>query len=123
LKDTHGRTSLGRFVEDVHATLPVQQSQSTKRDEAPSVSIGALLQPLLRISDPGSGWPSKGTLSLDGQTYEVDIYVRSIGGSARGRNLERRFQNPAQCIPIVDDPTRYELLCGIWQDRASSARS
>lgn len=74
----------------------------------------ALLGTQLRNVDGTDGWPMKADLALGDKTHPVAIYVRMVGGSARGNPLERRFQNPAQDRPIKDDPDRYELLFGIW---------
>jgi hypothetical protein len=115
-RETHGRTSLGRFVNDMRAKLPANQ-QPRAPEEPPELALAKMLGATLSISDPGAGWPSRGTLRLDGQAHAVDIYVRRIGGSSRGNPLERRFQNPAQRAAIVDDPNRYELLFGIWEEQ------
>lgn len=115
-RETHGRTSLGRFVHDIRAKLPARQ-QPRAPEEPVEVALAKLLAATLSLSDPGAGWPSKGTLTLDGQAHAVDIYARRIGGSSRGNPLERRFQNPVQSSAIVDDPNRYELLFGIWQEQ------
>ncbi len=115
-RETHGRTSLGRFVHDVRAKLPAKQ-QPRALEEPVEVALAKLLAATLSLSEPGAGWPSKGTLTLDGQAHAVDVYARRIGGSSRGNPLERRFQNPAQRAAIVDDPSRYELLFGVWQEQ------
>ncbi|MBA3405879.1 MAG: ATP-binding protein [Gemmatimonadaceae bacterium] len=115
-RETHGGTSLGRFIHDVRAKLPAKQ-QPRAPEEPVEVALAKLLGATLSLFEPGSGWPSKGTLTLDGQSHAVDVYARRIGGSSRGNPLERRFQNPAQRAAIVDDPNRYELLFGIWQEQ------
>jgi hypothetical protein len=49
---------------------------------------------VLRIGDPGSGWPSLGTLVVDGVPVPVSLFVASVGLSHRERDeVERRFQN------------------------------
>ena len=127
LQATHGRTLLGNFVSQLRAESATaldddddaEVAEGIGPDEsAPALSIGDLLRPALTVTEGGSGgWPTKGTLTVNGQAFDVAIYARRIGGSARGRNLERRFQNPAQGTPIVDDPSRHELLFGIWQEQ------
>ena len=127
LQATHGRTLLGNYVSQLRAESATaladdddeDVAEATGADETASVmSIGELLRPALAVTDANSGgWPTKGTLTIDGQAFDVAIYARRIGGSARGRNLERRFQNPAQGTPIIDDPSRHELLFGIWQEQ------
>lgn len=138
LQATHGRTLLGNYVSqlrsesatalaeeeddeevgvDVAEKSPGRAERSARDDASPAMSLGELLRPALAVIDAGSGWPTKGTLTVDSQTFDVVIYARRIGGSARGRHLERRFQNPAQGTPIIDDPNRHELLLGIWQEQ------
>lgn len=127
LQATHGRTLLGNFVSQLRAesATPLDEDDDADvadgagpDDSAPVLRIGDILRPALTVTDAGSGsWPNKGTLTINGEAFDVAIYARRIGGSARGRNLERRFQNPAQGTPIVDDPSRHELLFGIWQEQ------
>lgn len=81
-----------------------------------------LLQELLGPAfDAESGsencWPVRGALRVDGVVHQVSMYVRPIGGSSRGNVQERRFQNPSQRAPISDDPDRYELLLGLWNEQ------
>lgn len=59
-------------------------------------------------------WPFRGVLKVGEHDFDVSIYARVVGGSSRGNPLERRFQNPSQRSPIVDEPDRYELLLGLW---------
>jgi Histidine kinase-, DNA gyrase B-, and HSP90-like ATPase len=115
-RETHGRTSLGRFIHDVRAKLPAKH-QPRAPEEPVEVALAKLFAATLSFSEPGTGWPSRGTLTLEDQSHPVDVYARRIGGSARGNPLERRFQNPGQKAAIVDDPNRYELLFGIWQEQ------
>jgi hypothetical protein len=115
-RETHGGTLLGRFVHEVRAKLPAKL-QPRPPEDAPEIALAKLFAAALSLSEPGSGWPSRGILTLDGRAHPVDIYARRIGGSSRGNPLERRFQNPAQRAAIVDDPNRYELLFGIWQEQ------
>jgi hypothetical protein len=65
----------------------------------------------------GGAWPARGVLRIAGRSFDVGIYARVIGGSSRGNHLERRFQNPSQRNPIIDDPTRYEMLLGLWVEQ------
>jgi hypothetical protein len=139
LQATHGRTLLGRFVAELREERPVRgQSTAAEREDwdddsapesgreemggdAPAL-LPRLLKPALALSEVGSAWPARGVLSIGGQSFDVDVYARVVGGSARGNPLERRFQNPSQQSPIKDDPARYELLFGLWieqgEDRA-----
>ncbi len=127
LQAIHGRTLLGNFVSQFRAESATALDNDDDTDvaegsgaeeNAPVLSVAELLHPALAVTEAGSGgWPTKGTLTINGQAFDVAIYARRIGGSARGRNLERRFQNPAQGTPIVDDPSRHGLLFGIWQEQ------
>jgi hypothetical protein len=143
IQATHGRTLLGRFVADLREEQGQGQGQrlqsnsmsleddddetvpESDRDEpqpdAPTL-LARLLRAFLSVSESGTGWPSRGALAVNEHVFNVSIYVRVVGGSARGNPLERRLQNPSQQSPIVDAPGRYELLFGLWieqgEDRA-----
>lgn len=131
LRKTHGRTLLGHFVADLRreqtqgessAASDVEDSDEeqlgeSRSDEAESSGPALatrFLSGVISFDDVGHAWPAKGRLSLEEGTFAVRLYARPIGGSARGNLLERRFQNPSQRSPIVDDPNCYELLFGIW---------
>jgi len=92
--------------------------------EEAGMDSSSLLQHLiggqLEISRLETAWPTRARLQVDGQSFEVDIYARVVGGSSRGNSLERRFQNPSQQSPIVDDPERYELLFGFWTEQGEA---
>lgn len=137
LQTTHGRTLLGNYVLQLRAEGETNDEEDHDDDDddesaeeiegngevaspdehPPIVDLGELLRPSLVVISAESSWPTKGTLTVGGQSFDVAIYARRVGGSSRGRNLERRFQNPAQGTPITDDPSRYELLFGIWQEQ------
>jgi Histidine kinase-, DNA gyrase B-, and HSP90-like ATPase len=134
LQSTHGRTLLGRFIDDLpkrtfgESMIPSGRSDDWdddpasdhEQDETPSDAptlLVRLLRERLNITELGSAWPARGTLSINDQSFAVAVYGRTIGGSARGNSLERRFQNPSQKSPIVDDPTRHELLLGLWTEQ------
>lgn len=69
---------------------------------------------VLRITDPGSGWPAFGDLLLDSGPLPVSLFVGPVGLSHRNRDdVERRFQNPGQRRPITTTPNRYPLLLGL----------
>jgi HNH endonuclease len=70
------------------------------------------------ITDLQNGWPSLGTLVVDGQPLQVSLFAGRVGPTGRGRDArERRFQNPAevQHREIVLDPQRYPLLLGLLE--------
>jgi hypothetical protein len=69
---------------------------------------------VLRITDPGSGWPAFGTLLLESGPLPVSLFAGPVGLSHRNRDdVERRFQNPGQARPITTTPNRYPLLLGL----------
>jgi hypothetical protein len=133
-QETHGRTLLGRFVAELREGKTLRsQSNGSERDDsdddagaepareeagadAPTL-LPRLLRETLTLSEVGTAWPARGILSISGQAFDVDVYARMVGGSARGNPLERRFQNPSQQSPIRDDHTRYELLFGLWLEQ------
>lgn len=137
LQATHGRTLLGRFVADLREERALNASSSPgavagereDRDdeggdsspEETQIDAASLLVRLLRdqlsAANTQSSWPLQGTLTINTSAFNVSIYARVVGGSSRGNPLERRFQNPSQGSPIVDDPTRYELLFGLWTEQ------
>ena len=72
---------------------------------------------VLRITDPGAGWPAVGTLMLDSGPLRVSLFAGSVGLSHRDRDdVERRFQNPGQNRPITTLPDRYPLLLGLCEE-------
>jgi len=140
LQATHGRTLLGRFIAELREERAEARGQfnGAERDDwddessaepareetgvdAPTL-LARLLVTSLNLSDVGLAWPARGVLTVNEHSFDVDLYARVVGGSARGNPLERRFQNPSQQSPIKDDHTRYELLFGLWieqgEDRA-----
>lgn len=80
--------------------------------------IAALVgQDLLTIDQLQAGWPSLGTLAVNGQPLQVALFAGSVGLSHRDRDeYERRFQNPGSDRPIVLDPQRYPLLLGLLEN-------
>lgn len=72
---------------------------------------------VLRITDPGSGWPAFGELLVEGTWVPVALFVAPVGLSHRDRDeVERRFQNPGGNRPITETPGRAALLLGLWED-------
>ncbi|MGN6110786.1 MAG: ATP-binding protein [Kofleriaceae bacterium] len=106
-----------RILGESSAPTEVDERPTGPTGESASAALARLLPGALNLTAPGEGWPSLGRLTLADGSYDVSAYVRLIGGSSRGNALERRFQNPSQQSPIVDDPERYELLLGIWTEQ------
>lgn len=68
------------------------------------------------ITDLRDGWPSLGTLVVNGNPLQVALFAGSVFRSHRERDSrERRFQNPGQDRPIVLNPQRYPLLLGLLE--------
>lgn len=82
-----------------------------------SERIAALVgDDVLRIADPGSGWPALGELTVERVAVPVALFVGTVGLSHRDRDaIERRFQNPGQERPIIETPRREPLLLGLWE--------
>jgi hypothetical protein len=137
LKETHGKTLLGSLLpelrqgrttaerpEELDSLYELEEEEVAPRaeqDALPSAgpTLTQLLGESLAVEDAGSAWPAHGVLRIADRSYQVSVYARIIGGSSRGNDLERRFQNPSQRNPIVDDPTRYEMLLGLWVEQGS----
>lgn len=127
LQAIHGRTLLGNFVRQLRSEEATSLTEdddedvaevSGSEDASHAMSIEELLGPAFTVTDSNSGgWPTLGTLTIGSQAFAVAVYARRVGGSARGRTLERRFQNPAKGKPIIEDPSRHEVLLGIWQEQ------
>lgn len=72
---------------------------------------------ILKITEPGTGWPALGTLIIDSSVVPVSLFVAPITLSHRSRDdVERRFQNPGQNRPIILPPDRQPLLLGIYEE-------
>jgi len=79
--------------------------------------VADLCQPeVLRVSDAGDGWPGIGDVKLDSGLQPVTIHVGPVGESHRGRETERRFQNPGQNRPVEVRDGTVPLLLGLWED-------
>src|ERR1700754_1687396 len=74
----------------------------------------------LRIPDAATRWPARAELAVEGAWTPVALYLSTVGRSHRNRDdVERRFQNPASKLPIVDHRPGWEsLLLGLWDDDA-----
>jgi hypothetical protein len=83
-----------------------------------AVHIAELVgEDLMEITDPGTGWPAFGILSVDDNSLPVSLFVGPVGLSHRGRDeVERRFQNPGQNRPIAHLEDRYPLLIGLFEE-------
>lgn len=130
LRDTHGRTLLGNLLPELRQLRSAVAADSDEEEEDGTSSsierddptdtptlLTQLLQTWFAPSQLGTAWPAQGILTVQDRRYEVSIYARVIGSGSRGNALERRFQNPSQRQPIVDDPNRYEMLLGLWVEQ------
>lgn len=79
---------------------------------------------VLRLVDPGNGWPGRATIKGSGRDHEVLLHVGPIGSSQRGRDaVERRFQNPGNNRPLKRSFPEHSLLLGIWNHDKSETVS
>lgn len=135
LKNTHGKTSLGSLLPELRQAQPGaekpqdldslsewEEDDSAHQPEQEDLPRGPhalshMLSGIFDAEDLGAAWPARGVLKIVERSYSVNIYARVIGGSSRGNDLERRFQNPSQRSPIVDDPNRYDMLLGLWVEQ------
>lgn len=76
-----------------------------------------LTGPALWLQEEANGWPSLAEVVSERRNLPVSLFVSPIGLSHRGRDdVERRFQNPAGGVPLVEQPGRVSLLLGVWED-------
>lgn len=69
----------------------------------------------LTLSKLGAGWPAEGAIKIGTGTAPVRVYVGLVGESHRGRDDERRFQNPSTKKPIEPKDGAITLLLGVWR--------
>ncbi len=121
--DDTGREKLvliARILGEHHADADEDAAPEPEPETSdPVTDLVALLGKQLAHAEPRDGWPMHADLVIGDRSHPVAIYVRNVGGSSRGNTLERRFQNPSQESPIRDDPDRYELLLGIWNEQGA----
>ncbi len=97
-----------------------ENDESGPAHTGPNPALDFLQEKLGRslvLSEPGSGWPARGTLHHGDARLSVALYVRPIGGSGRGNHLERRFQNPGNRQPIEVHGGEHVLLLGVWTEQ------
>ena len=101
------------------ATL-VERLCGEPEEEDPGVDATALLArllPRLRITAPSKTWPIPAAYEQPSGSLRFHVYARVIGGSSRGNDLERRFQNPSQRSAIMLEAEVYPLLLGLWVEQ------
>lgn len=77
--------------------------------------LAVLASPTLRLQEGAHGWPSFAEILSERGILPVSLFVSPIGLSHRGRDdVERRFQNPAGGVPLIEQPGRVSLLLGAW---------
>ena len=92
-------------------------TRHTRRTEV-ALRLAALCSPAFTLTDPGTGWPAEGMITLSDGPRHVHCYVGSIGLSHRGRDeVERRYQNPGKGKPVLAKDGHLPLLLGLWTER------
>lgn len=74
--------------------------------------LGSRFEP----TGPIAGWPLIGTMFLPNGPLKVAAYLGTVGPSGRGREDERRIQNPSKHHPIEPIEGLTSLLIGIDDD-------
>jgi hypothetical protein len=78
--------------------------------------LSSIVGPAITLQGLGTGWPSQAELDIEGDSMPVAIFASPIGLSHRRRDdIERRFQNPAGNVPLIEQPGRKSLLIGLWE--------
>src|SRR5207249_231427 len=76
---------------------------------------------LIRITNPGRGWPSLAEVQIKAGKVSIALYVGPVGRSHRARDaVERRFQNPGSNRPIVPVKGALPVLLGVWREEGSA---
>lgn len=77
-----------------------------------------IVGPDLEIDALGTGWPSLATLHVGSERLPVALFVSAItlGHRPTRYGVERRFQNPASGVPLVDVAGRLSVLLGVWEE-------
>jgi hypothetical protein len=69
----------------------------------------------IRVIDKRAGWPGVVELIAASKTAHVSLHVGLVGLSGRGRDhVERRYQNPVRCDPVIALPGTMPMLLGLW---------
>ncbi len=69
----------------------------------------------IRIIDEQTGWPGIVDIIVAPHAKRVSLHIASVGLSGRGRDdVERRYQNPASCDPVIAIPGTMPMLLGLW---------
>ncbi|MFO0693689.1 MAG: ATP-binding protein [Polyangiales bacterium] len=97
------------------------EDEEDEEDDAPIATEGPelvaeVLAGHLTVHDPGTFWPARSTLTVDGVPVPVDLHARIVGPT--GRNpLERRIQNPVKSGAVTATQGRLCLLMGLWVEQ------
>jgi len=81
--------------------------------------LAGLTNGAIRVVDEQTGWP--GIVQVGPKAALVSLHVGRVGLSGRGRDaVERRYQNPAACPPIVANAGTAPMLLGLWTQENSA---
>ena len=74
----------------------------------------------IRVIDKRTGWPGAVEIVAASKTAHVSLHVGLVGLSGRGRDhVERRYQNPANCDPVIALPGTMPMLLGLWTQKTT----
>jgi len=74
----------------------------------------------LRVHSASTGWPAEVEVLTDAGRVAVALHVGPVGASHRGRDTERRFQNPGTDRPVTAPPGALPILLGIWNEEGTT---
>ena len=69
----------------------------------------------IRVIDNRTGWPGVVEIVAASEPVRVSLHVGRVGLSGRKRDhVERRYQNPENCDPVIALPKTVPMLLGLW---------
>ena len=89
---------------------------ATGRKALVSVVADAVGRAVLSVRSANSGWPAEVDVLTDTGTLPVALHVGPVGNSHRGRDFERRFQNPGSDRPVMSPAGATPILLGVWTE-------
>lgn len=68
------------------------------------------------VRSASTGWPAEVDVLTETGRVPVSLHVGPIGASHRGRDTERRFQNPGSNRPVSAPGGSLPVLLGVWTE-------